>query len=119
MAEITLHDVNVFLDNFKVKASVFGIKFRNDRTKNIDTLFRLGISAKIRERIVLSLEDVDYCDGPILDSLNKGADMWVFGKDYDGHELYIKISLGDAGDNTVCISFHEAEFTLHYPFKPK
>ena len=119
MAEITLYDVNKFLDNFKVKASIFGIKFRNDRGKNIDTLFRLGISAKIRERIVLSLEDVDYCDGPILDTLNKGADMWVFGKDYSGCELYIKISLGEEGEKTICISFHEAERPLNYPFKPK
>lgn len=43
--------------------------------------------------------------------------MWVFGKDYDGTELYIKISLGAPGSKTICISFHEAEHPLSYPFK--
>lgn len=45
--------------------------------------------------------------------------MWVFGKDYDGTELYIKISLGVPGSNTICISFHESEHSLHYPYKNK
>ena len=54
-----------------------------------------------------------HCD---IDEATFG-DMWVFGKDYDGTELYIKISLGAPGSKTICISFHEAEHPLSYPFK--
>ncbi len=51
---ITIDDVNRFLDEFKVKAKVFGIIYRDDRQKNVDALFQLGISARVRERIIFS-----------------------------------------------------------------
>ena len=52
----------------------------------------------------------------IIDEASFG-DMWVFGKDFNGSELYIKISMGAPRSNTICISFHEAEHHLNYPFK--
>ena len=115
MADITLADVNRFLSVFKVKAEIYGIKYRDDRTKNRDSLMQLGITAIIREKIVLSVKAIDYSDGPLPNTLNEDGDLWVFGKDYRGVELYIKISLGT--DGAVCVSFHEAEHKMIYPFK--
>ena len=112
---ITIDEVNKFLSEFKVKATVFGIKYRNDRIKNRDAMLSLGISNVIRERIIFSVEALDYSCGPIINTLNDDGDLWVFGKDYKGVELYIKISLG--ADGAVCISFHEVETPLSYPFK--
>ena len=112
---ITLEDVNKFLDEFKVKAKVFGIIFRDDRKKNSEALFSLGITGRLREKIIFSLEGEDYSQGPIVDTLNAGYDMWVFGKDYNGTELYIKITI--LRNNALCISFHEAEHPINYPFK--
>ena len=112
---ISIDGVNKFLDEFKIKAKVFGIIFRDDRKKNTETLFSLGISGRIREEIVFSLEGEDYSQGPILDTLFEGYDMWVFGKDYKGIELYIKITI--TRGNALCISFHEAEHSIIYPFK--
>ena len=43
--------------------------------------------------------------------------MWVFGKDVKEREIYIKIMLGCADSQTICISFHIAEYPLSYPFK--
>ena len=43
--------------------------------------------------------------------------MWVVGKDVKGHEIYIKISLGRDNWQTICISFHIAEYRMKYPFK--
>lgn len=40
--------------------------------------------------------------------------MWVFGKDYNDIDLYIKISVSN---RALCISFHEAEYPLNFPFK--
>ena len=48
--------------------------------------------------------------------------MKVFGILYrddrgKNREIYIKIMLGCAGSQTICISFHIAEHPLSYPFK--
>ena len=51
------------------------------------------------------------------DELNRLGEMWVFGKDVKEREIYIKIMLGCADSQTICISFHIAEYPLSYPFK--
>lgn len=114
---ITLEDVNLFLEQFKVKASVFGIIYRI-REKNDNTLFNLGISAIMREKIVLSLEGIDFSHTTLGDAFDEGDLLWVFGKDYNGTELYIKITIIDEG-RCLCVSFHEAEHPITYPFKRK
>ena len=43
--------------------------------------------------------------------------MKVFGKDIKGRDVYIKITMGMANCQTICISFHLAEHPLTYPFK--
>ena len=43
--------------------------------------------------------------------------MWVFGKEVKNREVYIKISMGKANEETICISFHIAEHQIMYPFK--
>ena len=113
--EITIEEVRAFLNEFKIKAKAFGIIYRDDRDKNdINSLLKLGINNVIREEIIFSLEEIDYSEGPIIDTLNKGADMWVFGKDYNDTDIYIKISVSN---RALCISFHEAEYPLNFPFK--
>ena len=72
-----------------------------------------------RELIVKNLVEQDYVEGPIIDALNKEGEMWVFGKDVKGNEVYIKITLGYKNGQTICISFHIAEYPLYYPFKNK
>ena len=70
-----------------------------------------------RELIVKNISVQDYVDGPIIDELNKIREMWVFGKDVKEREVYIKITLGYENGQTICISFHIAEYPLIYPFK--
>lgn len=114
---ITLEDVNRFLEQFKVKASVFCIIYRV-REKNEETLFKLGISAQMREKIVMSLEGTDFSHTTLGDVFDEGDVLWVFGKDYKGTELYIKITIIDNG-RCLCVSFHEAEHPINYPFRRK
>lgn len=114
---VTKEDVEKFLENFYVKVKIFGIRFRDDRDKNRKALFDMEISPHMRETVVMSLEWKDYSEGPIIDKLNSGDEMWVFGKDYRGVEIYIKISIGDPNSHTICISFHEAEYPMSYPLK--
>lgn len=114
---IGVDDVNSFLKQFNIKAQVFGILFRDDRPKNRETLLLLEITPLQREVIVKSLQVEDYVEGPVIDELNRRSEMWVFGKDVKGHEVYIKITLGYENGQTICISFHIAEHALTYPFK--
>lgn len=114
---VTIEEVKAFLELFNIKAQVFGIRYRNDRGKNRETLLQLDISPMQRELIVKNLQVQDYVEGPVIDILNKEGEMWVFGKDVKGREVYIKITLGYENGQTICISFHLAEHPLVYPFK--
>ena len=109
-------EVEAFLREFKPKFNVWGIIFIN-REKNEEALRALGITPVAREEIIKKIEKEDYSH-TVIDEVSFG-DMWVFGKDYDGTELYIKISMGRPGNKTICISFHEAEHPLNYPLKDK
>ena len=114
---ITIDVVKTFLDQFNTKVQVFGILFRDDRPKNRETLEKLDITPLQRELIVKNLSVQYYVEGPLIDELNKIREMWVFGKDVKGQEVYIKISLGYEHGQTICISFHLAEHPMLYPFK--
>ena len=110
-------EVELFLASFHAKVKVFGIFFYDDREKNRVALFDLEISRLERLEIVESIVTEDYSEGPIPDELNNGADMWVFGKDVNGAEVYIKITLGGYNGRAICISFHRAEHPMKYPLK--
>jgi hypothetical protein len=59
----------------------------------------------------------DYSQGPMEDQIFGIPAIWVFGKDVKGVEVYIKISMGNFNSETICISFHPAEYIMNYPFK--
>ena len=105
--------VRSFLRDFIAKAKVWDILFRDDRGKNAQTLLDLELRPVDRKKILLQLQVEDYCDGPIEDQLNKGPQMWVFGREV----VYIKITIGAPQSSVICISFHVAEHRLEYPFK--
>lgn len=109
--------VKQFLESFKAKLSVWGVFFRDDRGKNMQTLLDLEITPLYREMVLNNLLPEDYSAGPKPEKLYDGADMWVFGKQVKSHEVYIKITMGAMGAKTICISFHTAEHKMNYPFK--
>ncbi len=110
-------EVEAFLASFHEKVKVFGILFRDDREKNRNALIDLDISRFERNEIIKSIETEDYSEGPISDELNQGSELWVFGKDVNGIEVYIKITMGGFNGRTICISFHRAERPMNYPLK--
>ena len=114
---MTKENVEAFLNQFHQKLKVFSIIFRDDRGKNAQTLADLEITPKYRETVIREIKAEDYSQGPIIDTLNSMGEMWVFGKDCDGVDVYVKIALGKPNTNTICISFHTAEHPLKYAFK--
>ena len=117
LSMLEIEEVRAFLEQFNTKVQVFGILFRDDRAKNKEALQILDITPLQRELIVKNLQAQDYVEGPVIDVLNKKCEMWVFGKDVKGREVYIKITLGYQNGQTICISFHIAEHPMQYPFK--
>ena len=114
---ISKEEVELFLSRFNQKVKVFGLLFRDDRGKNMQTLLELEITPKYREDIITHLSPVDYVDGPVEDTLHKMGEMWIFGKEVKGRDVYIKISTGMSNSGAICISFHIAERHIRYKFK--
>lgn len=110
-------EVEQFLSQFKVKLEIWGIVFLDGREKNIQALADLNISRFERMNIIKSIQVEDYSEGPIRDVLNDYGEMCVFGKDVNGIETYIKITMGKPNLKTICISFHQAEHPMNYPLK--
>ncbi len=113
----TLAEIQKFLNDFHQKVEVFDILFFEERDKNLDTLKALNITRDERLEVVKSIEVIDYSEGPIKNLLNQFGDLWVFGKDVKGKEVYIKICHGKTNQSAVCVSFHIAEFPMNYPYK--
>jgi hypothetical protein len=113
----TEEEIKRFLIDFKQKLDFWGIIFRSDRGKNFETMIQLEYLVEDVKKELRELEIVHYSEGPINETLYKGADMWVFGKNIQSREVYIKISLGQPSSKVICISFHFAEHSMTYPFK--
>ena len=114
--------VSSFLNDFKIKMDIWDIIFLENRLKNVQTLADLEISSNKRKAIIKDLTLQDFSEGPIEEVVFMavrcfGSPMWVFGKEIKSTEVYIKISMGFADKQTLCISFHIAEFPMTYPFK--
>ena len=109
-------EVEKFLEELKVKeaSGVLSFLILDDRAKNAQALHNLDIPPDKRKEIIRKLKPEDFY------RIEKGLYwekyiMWTFGKTVQNIEVYIKISLTER--NVVCISFHEAEDTITYPFK--
>lgn len=113
----TIAEIEKFLQGFKQKVEIFDIIFWDERGKNTDALAALDIIPNQRKEIIKTITVTDYSEGPITNLLNQLGDLWVFGKEVNGQEVYIKICYGLPNKQTICISFHVAEHPMKYPYK--
>ena len=115
MKEITIDEVKSFLDSINVKIDIYGMVFA-DRQRCQETMRMLGISETVAKSIIKTLDATDFSKY-FEDTSQWGCDLWAFGKDVNGEEIYIKIGLGLPNRQTICVSFHKADFPIQYPFK--
>ena len=114
----TKDQVESFLKAFKERAGIWGIRYIDTKPNNIDTLARLDITPKARDKYVLGLGFEDYYQGPEKNDYPHQNDVWMFGTNIKGQEVYIKIFINAlANQPNVCISFHIAEHKITYPLK--
>lgn len=112
-----IEEVEGLLSEIREKIQKYGLYFLKTKDKNRQTLARLGIMA---DRVIEVIEDLraeDYCGGPDPDDKYAWRFVSVFGKQFDGIELYIKLSVSVWDEKVVCLSFHEAERAMTYQFK--
>ncbi len=117
MPKVEKESVLLFLKELKVKIKIWGILYLDERGKNTQTLLDLELRPSERTEIVEKLTVKDFSEGPLPEKFYGISDMWVFGKEVKGKEVYIKITLGNKNSKAVCISFHIAEYPMNYPFK--
>ena len=106
-----------FLKDFKELMGQ-GHYFVKEHHKNVQALMDLGINARLRDEIILSVAMEDYSSGPNPDEYHPGY-YWIFGKNLDAVEIYIKlkiVSYNNRNERAVCFSFHSSEHPLKYPF---
>jgi len=109
-------DVEQFLKQFKIKLKVFDVAYIG-RGKNAQALLDMELVPAARTEVLENLEAEDYCEGPMEETFHGAGNMWVFGKEVSGNEIYIKVAMGQQNNSVICISFHKAEHPLQYPFK--
>lgn len=82
-------------------------------------LKRIGYDNRCVHREVQGLTVRNYAAGPLLDVKGRPHDLWIFGKYISASEVYIKLVayLCEGGVRSVCVSFHEAESPLSYPYR--
>jgi hypothetical protein len=115
---VSIHDVRDFLLEFKqvtTRGSGIDIVPRADTRQ---TLAYIGLTKANLEEILLGLSVTDYCQGPETDR-DRPGNVWIFGREIEGHEVYIKLKVAQAGEKQIakCISFHIAKYPLEYPHR--
>ncbi len=79
-------------------------------------MIQLGLSVMNVKNILLELTKEDYSEGPRVD-IEEGGHFWVFGKEIDNREIYIKLNLGGENRKVICHSFHFAKTKMNFPKK--
>lgn len=116
-------DVVGFLNLFK-GCMILDLFHVRDREKNLQGLLDLGMDIAERKEVLLSLEPEDYVKGPEPDDTGSDKEVWFFGKEHDGKEIYIKLRVvRDTKKKNLhralIWSFHPAKNKLNYPFADK
>ena len=80
----------------------------------------MGLTRREVERIILSLSVLNYSAGPEPDR-DRAGEVWEFGYDFDGYEIYIKLKLADVKGAKLakCFSFHIAKYKIDNPLREK
>ena len=109
----TPQQVTLFLTLFKEHAQ-YHFTFV-EREKSLDSIARLGITIPQVKQEIMGLTYKQYCRGPLKDS-RKGGELWEFGTNIQGHEVFIRLKVALKPKIAKCQSFHIAERPLRFPY---
>ncbi len=101
---------------------ILGRYIVKDKQKNRQGLIDLGITPDQRREVLLGLTPENYHAGPKPDDTDDTKEVWEFGQDVEGVEVYIKVRVvQDPRKKSVfhatVWSFHPAEHPMKYPLR--
>ena len=108
------------LQRFKFAVDFDRPQFLPRAGRDIDQdLANLNLTRKQALEHIKGLTPDNYSRGPEPDDHEPQRDVWVFGCDVEGTEVYIKLRLieGKEADRCAIWSFHKAEHPLRYPLR--
>ena len=114
-------DVEDFLADFQT-AMEYGQYRLVPREANLQDLMELGLTPAQAKGIIGKLRAEDYASGPEPDDADPAREVWIFGCDVGGAEVYIKLRLAPVqGKKHVqlakVLSFHKAKYPLRHPWR--
>lgn len=88
-------------------------------SKNAQCMIALGYNTSDVLDVLLNLTVKNYSQGPLPDEKGRPHDLWVFGKTIEGSQVYIKFTafFENGAVTAICVSFHEAEREMDFPYK--
>lgn len=109
----------------EVKKCLADVRNRNfdivivNRNEYRETLNSLNLTPGIAKEVIDNLNVENYYRGPFESDDGGEGDIWEFGVNIDGNEIYIKIFILSKHKSILikCISFHIAEYPIIYPLK--
>ena len=86
------------------------------RPENMATLVRFGMRIPDARSHILTLATSDYVCGPTPRPGNSSQEAWVFGVTIQRTLVYVKLCVRVEPARCVCVSFHEAERPMVFPY---
>lgn len=116
----TQEEASYFLTSFKLAIEYGRCQFVG-RPRTDQDLSDLNMNRKEAFETICSLTPDNYSSGPLPDDTDPDKDLWVFGCDHEGFEVYVKLRLhptprGQMPRGAVW-SFHKAEHPMRYPLR--
>ncbi len=116
----TREEVHEFLQMFKLAIEFDRVGYMS-RERTEQDLITLNLTRRQAAEVICELTADHYCSGPQPDDTDPSKDVWVFGYDGEGTEVYIKLRLNPTPRNQLprgtVWSFHAAEHPLRYPLR--
>lgn len=113
-------EVREFLTAFKLAIEYERCAFRG-RARTDQDLINLNLTRRQALEAICALTPDDYSTGPRPDDTEETKEVWVFGYDHEGTEVYVKLRLNPTRRNEmprgVVWSFHEAAHPMRYPLR--
>ncbi len=93
-----------------------------EREKNTQALLDMGLSDAERREIILALTSDNYVAGPKPDDTDDTKEVWEFGENVDGTDVYVKLRVAKDPRkkhvyHALVWSFHPAVYPLGYPLR--
>jgi hypothetical protein len=111
-------DVLKFLTAFKLAIEYERCAFRS-RSQTDQDLIDLNLTRRHALDAICALTPDNYSAGPRPDDTDETKEVWIFGYDHEGTEVYVKLRLNPPRRNEmprgVVWSFHKAAHPMRYP----